>query len=71
MDQEGRIIAYLREHGRGKIFSHRGVRSPRGMWGVGRKPDACLTCKRTDKPHYAKGHCKPCYNRLSRCREST
>lgn len=39
-------------------------KSPRGMWGVGIKPDACLECGKNDKLHYARGYDKSCYMRV-------
>ncbi len=32
-----------------------------GEWGTGTKPDACLRCKGTTKPHLCRGLCNPCY----------
>lgn len=35
-----------------------------GVWGIGKKPPQCLRCGRSDKPHYCKGYCKSCYNKV-------
>lgn len=62
--QEARIIAYLREHRDFKRhFPPGSKKSNAGLWGVGLKPAQCHRCTRADKPHFAKGLCKPCYNR--------
>lgn len=47
------------------IFSdHKGAgKSTGGKWGVGRKPDACIECGTSERPHFAKGKCRSCYNR--------
>jgi hypothetical protein len=37
------------------------ARTTAGMWGVGKKPAACVRCGTSDRPHYAKGHCRSCY----------
>lgn len=64
-EQEEQIIAYLTATRHHKMcFRKDGLRSPAGEWGVGRKPAQCKRCKRTSKPHYAKGQCRPCYNTL-------
>ena len=47
------------------------TRSPKGSWGTGRKPKACVgtpghPCRRTDLPHRAKGKCRICYYRERR-----
>lgn len=31
-----------------------------------RKHDQCKECRNIDKPHYAKGLCRPCYRRKTR-----
>lgn len=45
------------------------LRNRAGSWGLGRKPRACLDphCRHPNRPHYARGRCKPCYQRLGRC----
>lgn len=62
-EQEELIIDYLTKTRHHKMcFRKDGLMSPAGQWGVGRKPPQCTRCKRDDKPHYAKGLCRPCYN---------
>lgn len=39
-------------------------RTTRGKWGVGRKPPVCVVCGTADHPHYARGKCVKCYERL-------
>lgn len=41
-------------------------RTTSGVWGVGKKPAACVVCGRSDRPHEARGHCTTCYQRLFR-----
>lgn len=36
-------------------------RSTKGVWGVGKKPPACVKCGRSDRPHMARGECRACY----------
>jgi len=36
-------------------------RTTKGRWGVGKKPAACLKCKRTDRRHDSLGLCSACY----------
>ena len=33
----------------------------RGMWGVGKKPDACIVCGTTERAHFGLGKCQRCY----------
>lgn len=37
-------------------------RSTRGKWGVGKKPDCCRGCSTAERPHFAKGLCRRCYD---------
>lgn len=41
-------------------------RSRQGEWSTGTKPDACLDCARTDRPHLARGLCGACYKTRKR-----
>jgi hypothetical protein len=38
----------------------------RGRWGSGRLPRGCLGCETKERPHYAKGRCKRCYDAARR-----
>lgn len=49
-----------RPDGRRKYISYR------GEWGGPNKPDACLDCGTTDRPHCSKGLCDRCYMRAWR-----
>lgn len=40
-----------------------------GVWGVGRKPHACLRCGTHERPHCAKGLCKPCYSSENKAKQ--
>ena len=35
----------------------------RGAWGMGKKPAACISHGKADRPHFAKGMCSACYAR--------
>lgn len=62
-DQEQRIVKYLKDNRHLKWHYPPGSkRSNGGVWGTGQKPQACLRCTRTCRPHFAKGMCHPCYN---------
>lgn len=56
-----RLIEYLRSVPDGQRIE----KSSRGEWG-GKKPLQCKRCKRSDKPHEAKGLCGRCYDRKRR-----
>lgn len=47
-------------------LSDTALRTPIGMWGVGKKPPACILCGRTDRRHASKGRCYVCYNNALR-----
>lgn len=67
LDQEMEILAYLREKGgRARLFRDTSLLTERGTWGIGKKPPQCEGCGKSDRPHYAKGKCKVCYNRTFR-----
>jgi hypothetical protein len=64
IEQEEQILAYLRvKGGRARLFRDTSLLTERGTWGIGKKPLQCEGCERSDRPHYAKGKCKVCYNR--------
>jgi len=66
-DQEERILQYLRDNRHLHWhYAPGSKRSNGGVWGTGQKPPCCNRCKKTEKPHYAKGFCHPCYNTLAR-----
>jgi hypothetical protein len=59
--QERRIVAFLAEVPDGKRLRRAVV----GQWGgIGnrgqRKPDACIDCRTTDRPHFCRGRCRRC-----------
>lgn len=61
-DQQAALLKHMLEHplyyknlpGAGK--------TTKGVWGIGRKPSACVRCGRNDRPHFAKGKCNSCYS---------
>jgi len=57
------LLAIIRAHPGGRLLSSApgSGKTPCGTWGVGRKPNECHECDRSDRPHYAKGYCKGCY----------
>lgn len=62
-DQQDLLLEFMQEHS--FVFANEGpsaLRTRRGVWGIGKKPTECQRCGRSDKPHYAKGRCKYCYN---------
>lgn len=67
-DQEEAILAYLAKHPDGSpVYCNApGYRTKEGQWGVGKKPPACLDCKRTDRPHRGHGLCGTCHTRARR-----
>ncbi len=78
-EQQDILLSVLRAHPRANLGRGRGRReysmekdtgkSVRGVWGCGRKPDACRECSRSDVPHFAKGFCKACYTRVWRWKD--
>lgn len=38
----------------------------RGEWGRGGKPEACVECEKTDRPHLSRGRCDRCDARVRR-----
>ena len=65
LDVAERIIDELtaRPDGKRKAISYR------GEWGGPNKPERCLDCGKTDRPHAAKGACDRCYQRRKRKRD--
>jgi hypothetical protein len=63
-EQEAAILAFLSEHLKGRYVRRVvGLRTARGVWGIGKKPPTCLGCQSVEKPHYARGLCTACYQR--------
>ncbi len=61
-EQVDRVLAKLREIPDGELLYRPGKRlSKAGAWGVGRKPKACLRCGSDERPHFARGLDKRCY----------
>jgi hypothetical protein len=66
-DQEQAIIRYLKENRHLHWhYAPGSKRSNGGVWGMRQKPLCCNRCRRTDRPHYAKGLCHICYNSVNR-----
>ena len=56
------ILAELKKHaGKNRIMP-----SFVGEWGTGGKPEACLRCGRSDRPHRTKGMCAACAMKVQR-----
>lgn len=64
--QLDRVVEWLTSQPSWRIYGREGKKTVQGMWGVGAKPVACLGCGQTQRPHLAKGFCKPCYGRYWR-----
>jgi len=62
-EQGERIVQWLREQTAHCWRLQSGGKVRDGVWGVGRKPKACIVCDTTDHPHEAKGKCQRCYDR--------
>ena len=62
-EQQEKLLEHMLEHE--VYFKNKpgSGKTEKGVWGVGKKPEACLDCRRTDKPHFARGKCKYCYTR--------
>jgi hypothetical protein len=54
-----RVVEFLLTHPDGEMI----VLHPATEWGVAGRPVACEGCGRTDRKHYARGWCEPCYKR--------
>jgi hypothetical protein len=64
-DHHETIIEFLANNERlYKDLSSAALRTPAHMWGVGKKPPACLICGRTDRTHASKGRCEVCYESI-------
>ena len=66
LDLQEELLDLLLNHPTGRLYEDRpgAGKSTQGKWGVGRKPEACVICGTPDNPHYAKGKCTKCYDRL-------
>ena len=62
-EQQEKLLEHMLEHE--VYFKNKpgSGKTEKGVWGIGKKPEACLDCHRADKPHFAKGKCKYCYSR--------
>jgi hypothetical protein len=60
-EQQEELLTYMLA--RPKVWKTTGERTAGGVWGVGKKPSACRTCGRNEKPHYARGLCQSCYQK--------
>lgn len=60
-EQQDSLLSVIRAHPRGRLLRLDTKKTPKGLWGVGIKPDACRECESAEQPHYAKGYCKRCY----------
>lgn len=67
-EAEAKILAYLTSFPDGqKRYGTTGKKTLRGIWGIGEKPSACVGgCGQSERPHCARGRCKPCYDRFTR-----
>lgn len=63
IDTQEQLLEVMLEHERIYSDSKENKRTTRGKWGVGKKPNACVDCGSSKKPHYAKGKCASCYNK--------
>lgn len=62
-NQEKRILEFLaRLPDAESLWSNKTRITRVDAWGTGRKPKSCKRCKKTDKPHKARGYCIRCYN---------
>ena len=61
--QQDELRSLLRNRPK-RLLGLDGKKTPRGVWGIGIKPECCRECSTKDKPHYAKGYCKECYVRV-------
>lgn len=67
-EEQERVLKHMLENPH-EFRNMRGSRrSERGIWGVGKKPHACVVCSTYQRPHFAKGMCASCYNRTKRRR---
>lgn len=68
VDNADIIEEYLKAHPE-RLYSDQGTRTTKGKWGVGKKPDQCVTCDTTNYPHFAKGECTSCYQKKYKARK--
>lgn len=64
-EQQEKLIEFMMAHP--FVFANEGPDAKltrQGVWGIGKKPPACLRCQKTTKPHFAKGYCRACYNKI-------
>lgn len=59
-DQQDALLKHMLEHENYYMNLPGSGKTTRGVWGIGRKPPACLRCTRNDRPHFSNGYCKPC-----------
>jgi len=66
-EQQEKLLAHFAEHPNTFYPNKPGSgKTTQGVWGIGRKPPQCLDCKRNDRPHYSKGLCDGCYQKVMR-----
>jgi len=58
-----RIVQWLTSQPTWRACRTSGGKTRQGEWGVGIKPAACEQCGATERPHYALGLCKRCWDR--------
>lgn len=59
-DQQDALLEHMLKHELIYMNLPGSGRTAPGVWGVGRKPPACLRCGRNDRPHCSNGYCRPC-----------
>lgn len=66
-EQQEQLLAHFAEHP-GIFYPNKpgSGKTTQGVWGIGRKPPACLRCNKNERPHYSKGYCEPCYQQVLR-----
>lgn len=60
IDIQDELLAFLLEN------AEKRIQVKRGRWGAGALPKRCEGCQTRSRPHYGKGHCRRCYDRLVR-----
>lgn len=66
------LMAYLVSRTMGSITPRPRIKKgPSGVWGCAGRGEACVTCGRSDRPHYAKGVCVRCYDKARRAQRVT
>lgn len=63
LELQERLLEVMLEHEYIWLNRRGDSKSTRGAWGVGRKPPCCAACGTDERPHYAKGKCRSCYNK--------